>query len=97
VAIAEPDPADPRRQALEVDALARHVEPVVEMRVVGQQFLHLGVGLRDILGIARQRRPAERADAAAEQRADIGRDEAGKVEGVGDALASFATWRILLP
>ena len=30
VALAEADPADARRQALEVDALARHVEPVVQ-------------------------------------------------------------------
>ncbi len=79
----EPDPADPRGQALELDLLARHVEPVVEVRVVGDQLLHLGVGLVDVLGIARERRPAERADAAAEQRADIGGHEAGKVEGVG--------------
>ena len=55
-------------------------------RVVRQQLLHLGVGAVDVLRVARQRRPAERADAAAEQRADVGRHEAGEVEGVGDAL-----------
>ena len=86
VALAEADPADARGQALEGDPLARHVEPAVEVRVVGDQLLHLGVGLVDVLGIARQRGPAERADAAAEQRPDIGGDEAGEVEGVGDAL-----------
>ena len=62
VPVAEPDPADARRQALETDALARHVEPVVQMPVVRHQLLHLGVGPIDVLGIARQRRPAERAD-----------------------------------
>ena len=36
MAVAEADPADARRQALEGDALARHVEPVVQMRVAGQ-------------------------------------------------------------
>ena len=46
----------------------------------------LRVGPVDVLGIAAQRRPAERADAAAEQRADVGRNEARKIEGVGDAL-----------
>ena len=76
VAVAEPDPADARRQALKGDALARHVEPVVQVRVVGDQLLHLGVGLVDVLGIAGQGHPAERADAAAEQRADIGGHEA---------------------
>ncbi len=84
--VAEADPADARRQALEADARPRHVEPVVQMLVVRHQLLHLGVGPVDVLGIARQRRPAERPDPAAEQRADIGGHEAGKVERVGDAL-----------
>ena len=85
VALAEADPADARRQALEGDPLARHVEPAVEVRIVGDQLLHALVGAVDVLGIARQRDPAERADAAAEQRPDIGGDEAGEVERVGDA------------
>ena len=80
--VAQADPADARGQALKLDALARHVEPAVQVRVVGEQLLHLGVGLVDVLGIARQRRPAERPDAAAEQRPDIGRHEAREVEGV---------------
>src|SRR3546814_18334818 len=74
--------ADARGQALELDAFAGHVEPVVQVLVVGDQFLDLGVGLVDVLGVAAERDPAERADAAAEQRAHVGRDEAGKVEGV---------------
>ena len=78
MAVAQPDPADARRQALELDALPGHVEPVVQMRVVRHQLLHLGVGAVDVLGIARQRGPAERPDAAAEQRPDIGRHEARK-------------------
>src|SRR3546814_5399175 len=45
VALAQADPADARGQALELDALARHVEPVVQVLVVGDQFLDLGVGL----------------------------------------------------
>ena len=87
MAVAEPDPADARRQALELDARSRHVEPVVQVRVVRHQLLHLGVGAVDVLRIARQRRPAERPDAAAEQRADIGRHEAREIEGIGDALS----------
>src|SRR3546814_20963144 len=63
-----------------------HVEPVVELRIVGDQFLHLGVGPEDVLRIAREGGPAEGADAAAEQRADVGRHEARKVEGHGDAF-----------
>ena len=76
MALAEADPADAGGQALEGDALARHVEPVVQMRIVGDQFLDALVGLVDVFRIAGQGRPAERADAAAEQRADIGGHEA---------------------
>src|SRR6185295_5486704 len=86
VTLPEPDPANPRWQALEGDPLASHVEPTVEMQIVGDQFLHLGVGAVDVLGIAAECRPAEWPDAAAEERANIGWHKAGKVEGVGDAL-----------
>src|SRR5215470_15484231 len=84
-AVAEAEPADPRRQALELDALPRHVEPGMEMAVAGEQLLHLGIGAVDVLGIARERAPAEGADAAAEERADIGGNEAREIEGVLDA------------
>ena len=80
--VAEADPANARRQALKRDAIPRHVEPAMEMIVARRQFLHLRIGLVDVLRIARKRRPAERPDAAAEQRPDIGRHEAGKREGV---------------
>jgi hypothetical protein len=54
--------------------------------VVGEQLLHLRVGAVDVLRVARQRAPAERPDAAAEQRADIGRHEAREGEGVFQPL-----------
>ena len=85
VAILHAHPADARRQALEGDAAARHVEPVVQVRVVRQQLLHLRVGAVDVLGIARERHPAERALALAEERPDVGRHEAREVEGVRHA------------
>src|SRR6266851_4012941 len=66
------EPADACRQSLELDLLARHVEPVVEMAVAGDEFLDPRVGAVDVLRLAREGTPAERADAAAEQRADIG-------------------------
>ena len=52
VAIAKADPADPRRQPLELDLRLRHVEPVVKMLVVRHQLLDLGVGAEDIPGIS---------------------------------------------
>ncbi len=56
VAVAEPDPADARRQALERDALARHVEPAMQVPVLGEQPLHRRVGLVDVFRIAGRRR-----------------------------------------
>jgi hypothetical protein len=35
-AIAQADPTDPRGQTLEGDAFAGHVEPAMQVRVVGQ-------------------------------------------------------------
>src|SRR5262249_60129963 len=84
-AVAEAEPADAGRQALELDPLPRHVEPGVEMAVGGKQLLHLGIGAVDVLGIARERAPAEGSDAAAEERTDISGDETGEIESVLDA------------
>src|SRR5262249_54518432 len=86
VTVAEADPANPRGQALERDALLRHVEPAMQVPVLREQLLHRRVGLEDILRIAGERGPAEWSDAATEQRADIGRYEAGKIERVLDTL-----------
>src|SRR3546814_8693869 len=71
VALAEADPADARGQALELDAFAGHVEPVVQVLVVGDQFLDLGVGLVDVLGVAAERDPAERADRSEEHTSEL--------------------------
>jgi hypothetical protein len=92
----QPYPADTRRQALEADALAGHIQPVVQVFVIGDDLFHFGVGFVDILRVAGQGNPAERADAAAEQRADIGRNEAREIKGVVTPI-SFAIWRMLLP
>ena len=48
----------------------------------GNSSLILRVGLVDVLRVAGERDPAERALALAEQRPDVGRHEAGEVEGV---------------
>jgi hypothetical protein len=56
-----------------------------------------GVGLVDILRIAGERRPAERTDPPAEERADIGGHEAREGEGVFQPFLLNATCRMLLP
>ena len=75
-AVAVAEPADPRREALERDLLGRHREPPLQEDVVGKQPLQLAIDRLDVGGVAGEHRPPERADAAAEERPDIGRDEA---------------------
>ena len=79
------EPADPRRQALERDTLAGHRDPAVQTFVVGELVEHGPVGGGDVGRIARQGDPTERTEALAEQRADVGREEARVVEGTFEA------------
>ena len=85
VALAVAEPADARRQALVGDARARQLEPALQVQVVGEELADGGVGGRDVVGIARERRPAERARARAEERPHVGLDEAGVREGLREA------------
>src|SRR6516225_1479165 len=59
-------------------ARSRSPRPIQQVRVVREQLLHLRVGLADVLRITRQRHPAERALALAEERAHVGGHEAGE-------------------
>ena len=86
VALTEAYPADACRKSLEVNPLGSSIQPLVEMLVVRDQLLDLRVGAVDVLGVTRQRCPAERADAAAEQRAHVRGDESREVEGIIDTL-----------
>ena len=55
------------------------------MLIIFNDLFHFRVGFVDILRIAGQRYPTERADTPAEQRADIRRHEAREIEGIADA------------
>src|SRR5687768_14313666 len=77
------EPADARRQTLERDPLACHVDPTREMCIVREQLQHQLVGAMDVGGVARQCHPSERALPFAEQRADICGHEAGERECIG--------------
>ena len=93
--LAVPEPADTSRQAFVFDALCGGVEPVVQVLVLGEELLQRCVGDGDVFGITRERGPAERAEALAEERANVGRHEAGKLEGaVVAALARFVADRV---
>ena len=52
----------------------------MQVLVLREQFLDGLVGDGDVLRITGERHPAERAKALAEQRTDVGRDEAGEFE-----------------
>src|SRR3984957_12002034 len=73
--LSQTDPADARRQSLEMNLRTRHIEPVMQMRVVRDQLFDFCVGLVDVLGVPGERNPAERPDSAAEQRPDVFRKE----------------------
>ena len=75
-AVAVAEPADPRRQPLEGDALGSELQPAQEQRIVGEQAPQLVVDHRDVGRVTREGGPPEGADAATEERPDIGRDEA---------------------
>src|SRR5258707_14016396 len=82
--LSQTNPADARRQSLKMNLRARHVEPVMQMRIVRDQLFDFGVGLVDVFRISGECDPAERSDAAAEQRADVFRHETGETKSVSD-------------
>ena len=56
------------------------------MIIFWEQLQDRFIGRVDILLLTRERHPAERSLALAEQRADIGRHKAGELEGIADAV-----------
>ena len=80
--VAETEPADPRRQPLELDPVGCELEPALEDCVVGKEATQHLVDRRDVGRVAGQDRPPKRPDSATEERADIGRDEARVCEGL---------------
>src|ERR1700730_10349209 len=83
--LSQTDPANARRQSLEVNLRARHVEPVMQMRIVRDQLLDLRVGFVDVFGISGQCGPAKWTYTAAEKRSDVFGHETGEIEGTADA------------
>src|SRR6476646_3596619 len=73
-ALAVAEPAHARRQALERNALLREADPARKCLVVREQLGHETVGARDVLLIAGERDPTERAAAFGEEWADVRRD-----------------------
>ena len=80
--IAVAEPADPRRKPLERHPPRRQLEPPLEHRVVRERVAHRVVDRGDVRLVSGQGRPPKRPDPTAEQRPDIGRDEARVCERV---------------
>src|SRR5919109_3831098 len=83
--LAEPEPEDPRRQALEPDAFSCQANPAAKRGVVGEHLDREVVSSVDVRRIAGQRGPAEWSLPLTEQRPDVLRHEAGNVERLVDA------------
>ncbi len=83
-----PQPADPGRQPLERHPLLRQADPAGEVLVLGEQLERQAVGARQVLGVPRQRHPAERSFPLAEERPDVFGHEPRDRERVGDAGVS---------
>src|SRR5262249_4823874 len=75
-------PADARRQSLKMYAFARQLDPAAQDAVLREQLEHQIVSDGDVRRVARERYPAERSAALAEQRTDIGGHEARKIVGI---------------
>jgi len=73
-------PADSRREALELHVLARLLDPAMECWLVGEGVEYCVVGDGDVFRVAREGGPAEGARAPTEKGTNERRDEAGKVE-----------------
>ena len=84
-ALAITEPADARRQSLEMNSLFRQLHPARQNFVFRKKLERERVGARDVLRIAAERNPAERTFSFAKERADVFRNETGNIEGVFDA------------
>src|ERR1700716_1488276 len=72
----EPEPADARRQALEMNPFLRQLHPARQRFVLWKKFERESIGPRDVRGIATQRDPTKRPFPFAKQRPDVFGDEA---------------------
>src|ERR1700722_15705877 len=74
------EPADPRRQPLEGNALLRHLQPMEQALLMWKKLFHGVIGDANVFRIAAQRHPAEGAAAKTEERANVLRHKTGNRE-----------------
>ena len=94
-AVALAEPADPRGEPLEGDLRAGLLDPGAQVHVVREKREHQLVEAGDVARVARERGPAERPLALAEERPDVRGDEAGEGERpIEAALAGLVANRV---
>src|SRR5260370_16702278 len=71
VALAVAQPANSRRQTLELDALLRQLDPASQMLLLREHLQHQSICPRNIGSLSGKRRPAERSFAFAKQLPDL--------------------------
>ena len=84
VTITEAQPADSARHSLEGNPFLRHIQPLMQLRVIRNQFFNLGIGTINVLRVSRKRSPAEGSDTSTEEWANVGGYEAGIIKGICD-------------
>src|SRR5262245_52228667 len=84
-ALAVTEPADSGRKALERNPSLSHLKPAREPLVLGEKLEQRPVRHLNVLGVARQRHPAERTAAFAELRSNVSGNEAGEIKRVPDS------------
>src|SRR5829696_6523164 len=65
------EPADACRQSLEVNAIARKTQPAIQRAIIGKHLQREIVSLANVLWITRQRHPAKRSFAFAEEWSNV--------------------------
>src|ERR1700693_2194863 len=85
VEFAVAEPADAGWKSLKLHFFLRHLDPALEMLIFWEHLEHQLISSSDVGSFAGKRGPAERAFALAGKRANVGRNEAGKVVGVFDS------------
>ena len=95
--LAVAEPADPRRQPLEVHRLAGHPDPPGERLVVRELLQHGLVGRGDVLRVTRQRGPPERAPCPRRTAAGCTRARSRESRRRARSHRVFASARIELP
>ena len=64
--LTQADPAYPRRQSLELDTFLRHIEPVMQVRIIRDNIFDLFIRFINVFRIAGQGNPPEWPDTTAE-------------------------------